>query len=317
VLSGEAPVGRYTIMLTKPKPQKGSENDKVEEVALSATLPLSPAATPSFSATGYFQVATYRLDKVRLAIELPKTVYLRGEEIKGKVVAKYYYGEPLAKRKVRFGWNNAVGEERETNEKGEFEFTIPTRQFEEDETSACGRAWRKKVHKRVSRLMWPSWACARVFPLCATCTSWARSSMSRSPPPISPVSLHRRLHAQGPQARKDAADRLAEREIQSLAVKTDDKGKATVSLSLPESGEYALRLTGQDANGNPLTSELETRVVGDEDEVRLRVLTDTDTYKLGDTAGVRVLWRGRAPKPVGTEPKVDETKRSRLSSWRW
>src|SRR4029077_14726478 len=50
-----------------------------------------------------------------------------------------YYGEPLAKRRIQFGWNDAsehelsAGEAKETNEKGEFEFSIPTRPFEEEQ----------------------------------------------------------------------------------------------------------------------------------------------------------------------------------------
>ena len=44
------------------------------------------------------------LASVRLTVDLPKSVYLRGEEIKGKIVARYYYGEPVAKRKLQFGW---------------------------------------------------------------------------------------------------------------------------------------------------------------------------------------------------------------------
>ena len=103
------------------------------EEAAATPVTLAPHLQ-DFSATGTFQVATYQLEKVRVNIELPKTVYLRGEEIKGKVVAKYLHGEPLAKRKVRFGWNNEIGVERETDAKGEFEFTIATRPFDEDQT---------------------------------------------------------------------------------------------------------------------------------------------------------------------------------------
>lgn len=273
VLHDEAPLGDYKILLT----QKKSPSD----------------AESSFSAEGYFDVATYQLEKVRLTIDLPKPVYLRGEDIKGKVIAKYYYGEPLAKRKVKFGWNNEVGEERETNEKGEFEFTIPTRQFEEEEVV---NLWARMEEEGAA-----SQSAAYV----ATVGVRASLSMVRDLHLVGEkfdVSVEAKDLADKPFAgaftlkalkhEKDEAGRLGEREVQSLPVKTEKDGKAKVSLSLAESGDYTLRLLGQDANGNPLTSETFTRVVGDEDKVRLRILTDTDTFKLGDTANVRVIWRG-------------------------
>src|SRR5262249_5993621 len=117
-LHAEAPVGEYHLVLSR-KPARGSDE-------------------PPFSAQGSFRVAVYRLEKVRLTLDLPKSVYLRGEEIKGKVVARYYYGEPLAKRKLQFGWgaqnapDTATTQEVETDEKGEASFTIPTRPFEEE-----------------------------------------------------------------------------------------------------------------------------------------------------------------------------------------
>src|SRR5205807_1740177 len=102
----------YRIRLTRPPASRpGSEG--------SATAP-APAQPSTFSAEGMFRVTSYHLERVRLTIDLPKSVYLRGEEIKGKVTARYYYGEPLAKRRIRFGWNDEVGEEKETDGQGEF-----------------------------------------------------------------------------------------------------------------------------------------------------------------------------------------------------
>ncbi len=292
VLHDEAPLGQYKIVLTQKRVGE-RENGRVGEGENAPAPPLAHSPTQPFSAEGYFDVATYQLEKVRLTIDLPKPVYLRGEDIKGKVIAKYYYGEPLAKRKVKFGWNNEVGEERETNEKGEFEFTIPTRQFEEEEVV---NLWARMEEEGAA-----SQSAAYV----ATVGVRASLTMVRDLHLVGEkfdVSVEAKDLADKPFAgaftlkalkhEKDEAGRLAEREVQSLPVKTDKDGKAKVSLSLAESGDYTLRLLGQDANGNPLTSETFTKVVGDEDKVRLRILTDTDTFKLGDTANVRVIWRG-------------------------
>ncbi|MCS6861673.1 MAG: tetratricopeptide repeat protein, partial [Abditibacteriales bacterium] len=250
VLHDEAPLGRYRMLLTQKKA-------------------VTPEQATAFWAEGYFQVATYQLEKVRLTIDLPKSVYLRGEDIRGKVIAKYYYGEPLAKRKVKFGWNNEVGEERETNEKGEFEFTIPTRQFEEEEVV---NLWARLEEEG---------AATQTAAYVATVGVRAHLTMVRDLHLVGErfdVSIEAKDLADKPFAgaftlkvlkhEKDEAGRLGEREVQSLPVKTDKEGKAKVSLSLAAAGDYTLRLLGQDANGNPLTSETFTKVVGDEDKVR-------------------------------------------------
>lgn len=336
-LNDDAPPGRYTILLTKPKKQSAPKTDRPEPEVPPAAAPVAdtidvehPAAaaadaapaddaepappdTPSFSAVGYFQVAAYRLEKVRLTIDLPKSVYLRGEEIKGKVIARYLYGEPLAKRKIRFGWNREVGEEKETDAKGEFEFTIPTRPFEEDEAVAL---W--------ARLEEESAQAQRVAYV-ATTGVQTTLTMLRDVHLIGEkfdVKVEAKDLADKPFAgtftlhalkyEKDEAGRLGEHEVQPYEVKTGADGKATVSVALDKAGEYVLRLTGEDGNKNPVSSELATQVVGDEDRARLRVLTDTDTFKVGQTAAVRVVWRGRAPAeaadgaaPAEAEPAGD------------
>ena len=39
---------------------------------------------------------------MRLAVDTPRTVYYRGEEIEGMIRAAYYYGAPLAGREIRY-----------------------------------------------------------------------------------------------------------------------------------------------------------------------------------------------------------------------
>jgi uncharacterized protein YfaS (alpha-2-macroglobulin family)/TolA-binding protein len=300
-LPGETILGQYKILLTQKRDQRPTTNDQRPTTTdRGPTSPVvrrsSSVVRPAFSAEGSFVVASYRLEKVRLAVELPKSVYLRGEEIKGKIRARYYYGEPLARRRIRFGWVDEAGEERETNEQGEIEFTLPTRQFEEEATT---HLWAQLEEEGVQ---------AAVPIYIAVVGVTAQMSMLRDLHLVGErfdVTVAARDLAGKPFAgnftlkalhrEKDAAGLPTEREVQTLSVATDAKdGKGKASLTLKEAGDYLLRLTGQDAGGNPLASESETRVVGDEDEVRLRLLTDTDSFKLGETASVRVLWRGSA-----------------------
>ncbi|MCA9255606.1 MAG: hypothetical protein KDA33_08200, partial [Phycisphaerales bacterium] len=51
---------------------------------------------PTFATT--FLVQTYQLPKAYLSFDIPERVILRGQPIKGAIVAKYNYGEPVRDR---------------------------------------------------------------------------------------------------------------------------------------------------------------------------------------------------------------------------
>ena len=51
---------------------------------------------------GGFLVREYQLEPVRLAVDTPRRVYYRGEEIEGTIRATFYYGRPLAGREIRY-----------------------------------------------------------------------------------------------------------------------------------------------------------------------------------------------------------------------
>ena len=299
-LNGEAPPGRYTIYVTRPKPKVEDNAPRilpVEGDAVVQPVTLAPGLQ-DFSATGTFQVAAYQLEKVRVNIELPKTVYLRGEEIKGKVAAKYLHGEPLAKRKVRFGWNNEIGTERETDAKGEFEFTIPTRPFDEDQTVMI---WVRLEEENISAQRAAYVATVGVRPTLSMLRdvhlTGENFDVSVEIKDLADKAFAGDFTLAALKLEKDDAGRLAEREVQNVPVKTGADGKTKVSLALKESGEYILRLSGEDGNKNPVSIDLATQIVGDEDAVRLRILADGDSYKVGETAKLRVLWRGPQPNP--------------------
>ena len=66
---------------------------------------------------------------------------------------------------------------------------------------------------------------------------------------------------------------------------------ARQTLTLEAGGRYAIRVSGTDRFNNPISGERIVQVSDDKDEVRLRILADKHTYKVGDTAEVRLLWR--------------------------
>src|SRR6185369_2077687 len=84
-LPGDAPLGQYRIMLTNDGGRRTEDGGRTPGAAgPPSSVRRRPSSQP-LTAQGSFQVAVYRLEKVRLALELPKSVYLRGEPIKGKI----------------------------------------------------------------------------------------------------------------------------------------------------------------------------------------------------------------------------------------
>lgn len=279
-LPAEAAPGGYRISLTRDVGKDGL---------------LQP-----LSAGGGFNVASYKLDKIRLAIAPEKTVYLRGETVTGKVTAKYYYGEPLRRRKIRFGWKDGVGTDFETDDKGEFSFSIPTRDFEEDEAVSLwarlddeGAQSRSTIYVAAVgvntslTLLRDVYLAGEGFEVTVAATDLANK----------PYAGDFKLHALKLEKTSSltSGTQSGEREVAQVAVHTGKDGTAKAMLNLKEAGSVILRLEGKDGNGNPVTSETSVQIAGEDDEVRLRVLADTDTLKSGDTASIRVLWRG--PKP--------------------
>ena len=276
-LPDEAAPGNYRLSLSRPT-EKGA------------------ASVQNVSANGGFMVAAYQLDKVRLQIELPKNVFLRGEEIKGTVTAKYYYGEALRNRKVRFGWKDNVGTEIQTNDKGQFEFTIPTRDFEEDEAI---RLWARYEEEGASATTIAYVASVGVN---ASLTTLRDVYLVNEPFDVEIKSTDLagkafsgsfELRAFKLEKNEDIAgqSKTGEREVLKQNAKTKD-GASKINLQLKESGDYILRLEGKDASGNPVSNEIAIQIVGEDDETRLRLLPETDTLKVGDTSAIRVLWRG-------------------------
>jgi uncharacterized protein YfaS (alpha-2-macroglobulin family)/TolA-binding protein len=272
-LPEDAQPGNYQIALSRPDEADGKIQQPLE-------------------AAGVFQVAVYQLDKIRLTIEVPKNVYLRGEEVKGKVAAKYYYGEALRNRKIRFGSNDSLGKEYTTDDKGEFEFSLATRAFDEDQGV---RLWARLDDEGVTAQTGIFVATVGVNAGLDTLRQIYLSNESFDVNVVTndlankPFSGAWKLRAL--KIEKSDNNQTGEREVLARNFKTTD-GKATIALKLADAGDYILRIEGQDASGNPVSSEMALQIVGEDDDVRLRLLPETDTLKSGESAAVKVLWRG-------------------------
>ena len=90
---------------------------------------------------------------------------------------------------------------------------------------------------------------------------------------------------------------VSENEVQSIELKTDPKtgkGNAAVTIEDEEGGSYTLRVAGTDRFGNPVVSDRMVTISGKKDETKLRILADTQQFKVGDKASLRIHNRGKA-----------------------
>ncbi len=83
-----------------------------------------------------FEVQAYQLQKIDLTIDLPRTVYFRGETIEADVEARYQYGTPLANRPIEVALPDGRTVRGRTNDSGKYHVSFPTTDFAEEQTFA-------------------------------------------------------------------------------------------------------------------------------------------------------------------------------------
>jgi len=239
-----------------------------------------------------FLVHEYQLEPIRLVIDTPRTVYYRGEEIKGVIRAEYYYGAPLAGAEIQYRLADDRLYTARTNEKGEVAFTLPTREYSETQTLPLFVTLPERNLQYASNFLLscrgfsiamstvrPVYVAGETFEL--SVSTWDAQGKATSKKLT--LKVLRQTTVEG---------RVAERLVETHQVKTDAKdATARQTLKLDEGGTYIVRAEGIDRFGNPISAQHPVQISDDKDEVRLRILADVHTYKVGDTARVKLHWR--------------------------
>ena len=250
--------------------------------------------------SGGFEVQQYQLQKIGLEIELPRTVYFRGETISGKAVAKYQYGTPLAGRDIEIGLPDGRTVRGKTDDAGAFGFEFATEGLAEEQVlgivaalpqdgvstraqaSLAIRAFR--IALRTSRDVYID---GESFGLDVTSTDALGEPTGQE----LKLAILKRV---------EQAGRQVERQVKAMPVTTDPKtGQVRVPLSIEDDkgGTYVLRASGTDRFGNPIVEDRLVTVSGKEDGEKLRLLADRTTFKVGEQATVNLhsrLQPGRA-----------------------
>lgn len=244
------------------------------------------------SFTGTFLVQPFALEPIRLAVDTPRRVYYRGEEIEGTIRAEFYYGTPLAGREIRYQLAGEAIQTAVTDARGQVHFKLPTREFQETQVlplvvTLPERNLRTAVHFVLAcqgfgiELSTPRsvYLAGETFEL----TVKTRDAQGKPLAQKLTLSVLEKTTVQG-----EVGQRLVQRqELQTAAA----DGLARVTLKLAKGGRYVLRAEGIDRFNNPVTADHLVLISDAEDEVRLRILADRHTYKVGETGQVDIVWR--------------------------
>jgi uncharacterized protein YfaS (alpha-2-macroglobulin family)/TolA-binding protein len=247
-------------------------------------------ATPK-SYQGTFGVHEYRLEPVRVAIEADRMVYYRGEEIKGKIKAQFYYGAPMVGTEVRYQLAGGAVTTAKTNDKGEIEFTFPTREYRETQTLPLVVTLVERNLSTMKPFVLAtkgfSIGISTVRPVYLAGESF-EASIKTNDAEGKPIAQKLNLKVL---ERTTIDGRVGERLVSEHSIETDKEGNARQTLKLDAGGQYIIRAEGTDRFENPIYGTAQVQLSDDKDAVRLRMLADKHTFKVGDVAKVNLHWR--------------------------
>jgi uncharacterized protein YfaS (alpha-2-macroglobulin family)/tetratricopeptide (TPR) repeat protein len=261
-----------------------------------------PAEPERHNYQGTFAVHEYQLQPVQIEVDTPQKVYYRGDQIAGTIKLRYYYGSPVPEREIRYVLPDGVIRTEKTNTAGEVPFKFDTREFREDQMLTIAVQFPEMNLQSGVNLFLSThgfraavatnrdvFLAGETFDVSVTTTDAAGKKTGEK----MTLAVVERTTSLRPR-RGAPANEIGERTVEELHVTTDKAsgtGRATVKIA--SAGTYVLRATGTDRFGNPVSAERAVTISGDDDTVRLRILSDRHHYKAGDVAGVQIHWRDR------------------------
>lgn len=251
-----------------------------------------PAEPDKHNYQGTFAVHEYQLQPVLIEIDTPQKVYYRGDQVSGTIKLKYYYGSPVAEREIRYVLPDGTIHNEMTNAAGEVAFKFDTREFREDQMLAIVVQY-PELNLRAGLNLFLSTHGFRATIATARDVYLAGETFDVT---VSTADAAGKKIAEkltlAVVERTEVLGQVGERTVEEQRVATDkDSGSGRATIKIAGAGTYILRATGTDRFGNPVSAEHTVTVSGNEDTVRLRILSDRHHYKAGDTATVQVHWR--------------------------
>ncbi len=242
--------------------------------------------------SGRFLVEEYTLEKIKLTIETDREVYFRGETIHGTIKAEYYYGEPLKEKPVRYALAHLDTFSAITDERGNVPFSLSTRDFAESQTLTL-TARLDDENVQTGKTVWLAtrgFECTvdtirKVYLAGEDIEVKVETKDPAGNPLEQALTLSVFKHEQG------------EVTIEEQEIITDSDGKGKAMIRLEEGGNYTVRAEGIDRFGNPVSGQTDVCISGEDDEVKLRIVTDAEEFKVGDEPDISL--HSRAAQGLG------------------
>ena len=240
---------------------------------------------------GTFLVHEQKIEPVHLVVDTPRKVYYRGEEIEGTIRAAFYYGAPLVGHEIRYQLADDRQHTATTDAKGEVRFKLPTREFRETQVLPLAVTLPDRNLQTAVNFFLASRGfsidVATLRPVFVAGETFEATVTTKDAEgkPTSQKLVLRVLE------KTTVAGKVGERLVEEHKLETDADGTARQTLKLDAGGRYALRAEGTDRFKNPVSGQALVQVSDEEDSVRLRILSEKHTYKVGDTAQVQLHWR--------------------------
>ena len=253
---------------------------------------------------GTFEVREFKLEKIKLTLDVARRVWFRGETIEATLQAAYYWGEPLANRALRCTLPDRRTELVTTNAEGKAKLTFNTTGMTPGSqltfvAALDGENVTLTESFTLARLGFgitatpsqPVVIAGEPFDLVLTTTAAdgkpTGEKLTVSVLRLEPPKTHRILTLLPWE--QTAVPASAEVKDSEVAAVTDaTTGKATVPLKLDKGGIYYLRITGTDHFGQPISAKTRVEVSDSSDANKLRLFADAATLKVGQEAKVRL-----------------------------
>jgi hypothetical protein len=250
--------------------------------------------------TGNFVVARYERPRLQLAAEANRAVVYRGERIEGTLRLTYFFGQPAIDKPVVCRMqmpDGALVEHRaRTNAAGEVPFSFATDAFAEEAMAVVeAQVVEENVVTRlvvpvVTTEFEPKLETVRDVYLAGEPFDVTVELRDRGGNPLARSGTLRLLRLEPPRQRPQLG--AGEVEVAAAEFTTDAKtGKAMLRLRADKGGDHVVRVAATDRFGTSLTEALAVRISGDDDEVKLRLLSDRQRYEVGETVKVQVVNR--------------------------
>ncbi len=245
---------------------------------------------------GAFEVQSYHLEPIDLTFDLPRTVYFRGETVTADLVARYPYGSPVANRPVEVALPDGRTVRGATDAAGKFRVEFSTRGFAEEQSiRIVGRLPQDNVAAAADVSV-----AIRAFGINLSTTRDTYLDGESFAVKAATVDAQGKPTGQALTLavikRVNVGGRITERRVSEVQVATDPttgEGSASIRVDDADGGAFVVRASGTDRFGNAVVDDRALYISGKQDETKLRILADRQTFKVGETAAVVV--HGRAP----------------------